>query len=64
VTNLFKGKGMKSSLCLLILERLGLELSRPGAARHMRNGGVPKNEEKTTQKVIDVTRFDRGDEVA
>ena len=64
VTNLFKGKGMKSSLCMLILERLGLELSRPGSARHMLDGGVPKSTEKDAQKVIDVIRFERADEVA
>jgi hypothetical protein len=64
VTNLFKGKGMKSSLCMLIMERLGLELARPGSARHMLDGGVPRSTEKTVQKVIDLTRFDGGDEVA
>jgi len=64
VINLFKVKGMKSSLCMLIMKRRGWELSRPGAARQMLDGGLPNIAEKTAQKVIDVNRFDRGDEVA
>lgn len=57
VTNLFKGKAMKTSLCILIMERLGMELGRPGSARHMLDGGNPQAQVPEARKVINKTRY-------
>jgi len=59
VTNLFKGKAMKPSLCILIMERLGMELGRPGSARHMLDGGNPEAQVPEARKIINQTRYFR-----
>lgn len=59
VTNLFKGKAMKSTLCILIMERLGMELARPGSARHMLEGGEPEGRVPEASKVINATRYQK-----
>lgn len=59
VTNLFKGKSMKPSLCILIMERLGMELGRPGSARHMLDGGNPEAQVPEARKIINQTRYSR-----
>jgi hypothetical protein len=64
VTNLFKGKAMKSTLCLLIMERLGMELGRPGSARHMLDGGNPTGHVPDARRVINQTRYGRDDRAA
>lgn len=64
ITNIFKGKSMKTSLCILIMERLGMELGRPGSARHMIDGGTPGKEEPIAQQVINQSRFILDDQAA
>ena len=59
VTNIFKGKAMKASLCILIMERLGMELGRPGSARHMLDGGNPEAQVPEARKVINQARYSR-----
>ncbi|MES2745186.1 MAG: hypothetical protein V4655_07155 [Bdellovibrionota bacterium] len=48
---------MKTSLCILIMERLGMELGRPGSARHMLDGGNPQAQVPEARKVINKTRY-------
>lgn len=64
VTNIFKGKAMKSTLCILIMERLGMELGRPGSARHMIDGGNPQGQVPEARKVINQTRYSLDDQAA
>ena len=64
VTNLFKGKAMKASLCMLIMERLGMELGRPGSARHMIDGGNPERQVPEARRVINQARYPSDDEAA
>lgn len=64
VTNLFKGKAMKSTLCILIMERLGMELGRPGSARNMLKGGKPHGRVPEASRVINETRYASDDEAA
>ena len=59
VTNIFKGKAMKPSLCILIMERLGMELGRPGSARHMLDGGNPEAQVPEARKIINQARYYR-----
>lgn len=59
VTNIFKGKAMKPSLCILIMERLGMELGRPGSARHMLDGGNPEAQVPEARKIINQARYSR-----
>ncbi|WP_141730757.1 hypothetical protein [Oligoflexus tunisiensis] len=57
VTNIFKGKAMSPTLANLIMERLGMELGRPGSARLLLNGGTIPDEEELASQEISRTRF-------
>ena len=64
VTNLFKGKSMKSTLSILIMERLGMELARPGSARNMLEGGKPHGKVLEASRVINGVRYAHNDAAA
>ncbi len=64
VTNLFKGKAMKASLCILIMERLGMELGQAGSARLLLDGSGTLQEEYAAQRVIHRVRFEHDRKVA
>ncbi|MBC7531517.1 MAG: hypothetical protein H7318_08065 [Oligoflexus sp.] len=60
ITNLYKGSNMSSTIANLIMERLGNELSRPGASKFMLDGGaaMPSMDEDATERV-NAARFRR-----
>ncbi len=57
VTNLFKGKAMSSTLANLIMERLGMELCRPGSARLLLVGGAIPPPEAHASTVVNEARY-------
>jgi hypothetical protein len=57
IPNIFKGKAMSPTLANLIMERLGMELGRPGSARLLLSGGKIPDEEELASQEISKTRF-------
>jgi hypothetical protein len=64
ITNLFKGKAMSPTLANLIMERLGMELGRPGSARALLCGGQLPTEEDAAAQAISKARYVNGQDVA
>ncbi|MBF0363905.1 MAG: hypothetical protein HQK49_22995 [Oligoflexia bacterium] len=60
LTNIYKRKKFSRSVGLLIIERLGMELSRRGSAKGLANNSLPiSSPDKDTTKEINKSRYKR-----